>query len=657
MLTNGWLILLFPLLGFLYSSLVGRVVSRRSCGVVASLAVGASFVVGLLALSEMLARPEEHRSIYTVLYTWIGAGNLSVPFSLLLDPLSMTMVLVITGVGFLIHVYATGYMHGDAGYARFFAYMNLFVLAMLVLVTSGNFVQLVVGWGGVGFSSYALISFWFHESKNAAAGTKAFVVNSVGDIGLLLAIFMIWVKLGRVDYPGVFEKAGTAFDLNGSYILTICLLLFVAAAAKSAQFPLHIWLPDAMAGPTPVSALIHAATMVTAGVYLISRMNPLYVMSPTAMSVVAGIGAFTALFAATIGLVQPNIKRVLAYSTVSQLGYMFLAVGVGAFGAGMFHLVTHAFFKATLFLSAGCVIHALGGEENLNKMGGLRKALPITYWAFLLGALANVGFPFTSGFFSKDEILFGAFATERASQVAGGMALLSVVFTGFYVFRAFFMAFHGSPRWSVAGGSGALVTHHSSVITHHSHEVHKPGIAMNLPVAILGLMALVGGGLQYIAGPESFGRFLEPVFKEYAKPVETVQGTEAIRDPLMFASVILGLTGIAVAYLMYVRRTALAAEIGAWYPKLYTLLLNKYYVDEAYGLLIVRPALWSGRLLSNLFDPAVTDGLIGLFTGTVRGLSAGLRTLQTGYLRDYALAIIAGAVVIVGYLMQTGGMR
>ncbi|HEX9015020.1 MAG TPA: NADH-quinone oxidoreductase subunit L, partial [Chloroflexota bacterium] len=369
-MTNAWLILLFPLLGFLYSALIGRVLSRRSCGIVASLAVGASFVVGLMALSEMLALPPESRHSYTVLYTWIAAGNLTVPFSLLLDPLSMTMVLVVTGVGFLIHVYATGYMHGDTGYARFFAYMNLFVLAMLMLVLSGNFVQLVVGWGGVGFSSYALISFWFHESKNAAAGTKAFVVNSVGDIGLILAIFLIWVKVGRVDYPGVFEKISGGVAFNGQYVTIICLLLFVAAAAKSAQFPLHIWLPDAMAGPTPVSAHIHAATMVTAGVYLVARMHPIFLLSPTAMGVVAAIGAFTALFAATIGLVQPNIKRVLAYSTVSQLGYMFVAVGVGAFTAGMFHLVTHAFFKATLFLSAGSVIHALGGEENLDRMGG-----------------------------------------------------------------------------------------------------------------------------------------------------------------------------------------------------------------------------------------------------------------------------------------------
>jgi NADH-quinone oxidoreductase subunit L len=639
LLSNAWLILLFPLLGFLYSSLIGRVVSRRSCGIVASLAIGASFVAGLIALSEMLALPEESRAIEIQLYTWIAAGNLSVPFSILLDPLSMVMVLVITGVGFLIHVYATGYMQGDTGYARFFAYMNLFVLAMLMLVLAGNFVQLIVGWGGVGFSSYALISFWFHESKNAAAGTKAFVVNSVGDIGLILATFLIFVRFGRLDYTGVFSGVSRTLDFNGGYVTAIALLLLLGAAAKSAQFPLHIWLPDAMAGPTPVSALIHAATMVTAGVYLIARMHPIFLMSPTAMAAVAVVGAFTALFAATIGLVQPNIKRVLAYSTVSQLGYMFLAVGVGAFTAGMFHLITHAFFKAVLFLSAGGVIHALGGEENLNKMGGLRKALPVMYWSFLLGALANVGFPLTSGFFSKDEILLSAFASERGSQVLGAMALVSVVFTGFYVFRAFFMAFHGE----------------SHVDPHH--HIHKPGAAMSLPVALLGILAAVGGGLQFLAGPGTIDRFLEPVFTRYARPVPMVVEADAMQEPLMFFSVVLGLAGIALAFVMYVRQPKLAAVVGGWYPGLYKLLLNKYWVDEAYGLLIVRPGLWTGRFFSNVFDPAVTDGLIGVFTGAIRGTSLGLRRLQSGYIRDYALAVMAGAVVIVFYLLQVGGTR
>ena len=639
MLTNAWLILLFPLLGFLYSSLVGRVVSRRSCGIVSSLAVGASFVAGLIALSEMLSLPVESRAVETQLYTWIAAGKLSVPFSILLDPLSMVMVLVITGVGFLIHVYATGYMHDDRGYARFFAYMNLFVLSMLMLVLAGNFVLLIVGWGGVGFSSYALISFWFHESKNAAAGTKAFVVNSVGDIGLLLATFLIFVKFGRLDYTGVFSRVSHDLAFDGSYVTAIALLLLVGAAAKSAQFPLHIWLPDAMAGPTPVSALIHAATMVTAGVYLIARMSPIFLMSPTAMTVVAAVGAFTALFAATIGLVQPNIKRVLAYSTVSQLGYMFLAVGVGAFTSGMFHLITHAFFKAVLFLSAGGVIHALGGEENLNKMGGLRKSLPVMYWSFLFGALANVGFPLTSGFFSKDEIIFSAFSSQRGNQLLGAMALLSVVFTGFYVFRAFFMTFHGESRFDP------------------HHHIHKPGAAMSIPVAVLGILAAVGGGLQYLAGPGTLDRFLEPVFTRYAKPVPVAPGAELIQEPLMFFSVILGLSGISVAFMMYVRYPRLAVEVGAWYPRLYRLLLNKYWVDEAYGLLIVRPALWTGRFFSNVFDPAVTDGVIGVFTGTIRAASLGLRKLQTGYVRDYALAVMAGAVVIVFYLIGVGGAR
>lgn len=642
MLSNAWLILLFPVLGFLYSSLIGRVWNRRSCGVVASAAVGLSFVVGVLGLFEMLALRPEARSVESQLYTWIAAGALSVPFSLLLDPLSILMVLVVTGVGFLIHVYAIGYMEGDPDYARFFALMNLFVLAMLVLVLAGNFVLLVVGWGGVGFSSYALIAFWYQKPENAAAGTKAFVVNTIGDVGLLLGIFLIFVTFGRLDYEGVFSQASQKLAFDGPLVTAIVLLLLIGAAAKSAQIPLHIWLPDAMAGPTPVSALIHAATMVTAGVYLIARMHPLFQLSPTAMAVVAIMGALGAFFAATIGLVQPNIKRVLAYSTISQLGYMFLAVGVGVFTAGMFHLVTHAFFKALLFMAAGGVIHALGGEEDLRRMGGLRRGLPVMYWGFLVGALANVGFPLTSGFFSKDEIILGAFASERGSEILGALALVSVVLTGFYLFRAFFMAFHGANRMEAEG--------------HHLH-LHRPGLSMAVPVMILTVLAAAGGYLQFLGGSHSLDHFLEPVFDRYAHPVPMMAGAAELQETLMVLSVTLGLLGIGTALLMYVTRPQLAGEIGSWYPRLYRLLLDKYRVDELYGAVLLRPAKRLADFLSDDVDPAITDGSVRGVAKMVVSSSSGLRRVQTGFVRDYALAVLAGAVLIVAYLVQQGGVR
>ena len=641
MLSNAWLILLFPALGFLYSALVGRLVSRGSCGVIASGAVGLSFLVGLLALFEMLALPAESRAVELRLYTWIAAGELSVPFSLLVDPLSIVMVLVVTGVGSLIHVYATGYMAGDPGYARFFALMNLFVLAMLVLVLAGNFLLLVVGWGGVGFSSYALIAFWFQKPENAAAGTKAFVVNTIGDVGLLLGIFLIFVNFGRLDYTVVFSQASQRLDHDGPMVTAIVLLLLVGAAAKSAQLPLHVWLPDAMAGPTPVSALIHAATMVTAGVYLIARAHPLYQLSPTAMTVVATIGALSALFSATIGLVQPNIKKVLAYSTISQLGYMFLGVGVGAFAAGMFHLVTHAFFKALLFLAAGGVIHALAGEEDLRRMGGLRSSLPTIYWGFMIGALALAGFPLLSGFFSKDEIVYAAFASEHGSAVLGAIALATVALTGFYAFRALFMAFHGESR----------------VDDHVAHHLHSPGASMVVPVILLAILSAVGGYLQFLAGPGTLERFLEPVFHRYAEPVHVVPGGEAMQRPLMVISVALGLLGIALAYVTYVASPRLAERVGSWYPGLYRLLLNRWYVDELYGLLVVRPTRRLGDFLSDAVDPAFTDEIVRGAARAVQTGSLGLRRLQTGFLRDYALGVLAGAVLVVAYLLQVGGIR
>jgi NADH-quinone oxidoreductase subunit L len=641
LLSYAWLILLFPLLGFLYSALVGRVLKLRSCGFVGSLAVGLSFLVGIAVFFEMLALPAESRAVDLPLWNWIVAGRLSVPFGLLLDPLSIMMVLIVTGVGFLIHVYAIGYMEGDDGYGRFFALMNLFVLAMLMLVLANNFLLLIVGWGGVGFSSYALISFWFKKPENASAGTKAFVTNSIGDIGLLFAAFLIFLTFGRVDYDGVFSQAAQKLSYNGPVVTAIVLLLLVGAAAKSAQLPLHVWLPDAMAGPTPVSALIHAATMVTAGVYLIARAHPLYQLAPTAMLVVASVGAITALFSATIGLVQPNIKRVLAYSTMSQLGYMFLGVGVGAYSAGMFHLMTHAFFKALLFMAAGGVIHALAGEEDLRHMGGLWKAAPGMYVGFLVGGLALAGFPLLSGFFSKDEIVYAAFVSQRGSAVLGALALVTVLLTGFYVFRAFFLAFHGP----------------SHVDPQVAHHMHKPGVSMTVPVVILTVLAALGGYVQFIGGPGAVDRWLEPVFDRYTQPVPMVAGAQGLQEPLMVVSVVLGLLGILGAYLMYVVYPWSAKTVGGWYPGLYRLLLNKYYVDELYSLLFVRTGSWVGGLLSGAVDGFLTDGIVRGAARTVQTGALGLRRLQSGFVRDYALAMLAGVTVVVFYLLQVGGVR
>lgn len=641
MLTYAWLILLFPALGFLYSAFIGRKVNRESCGLAGGAAVGLSFAVGFGAFLELLRLPVEARSVELNLWTWVAAGQFTVPFSLLVDPLSILMVLVVTGVGFLIHVYATGYMRGDPDYPRFFALMNLFVLAMLMLVLAGNFLLLVVGWGGVGFSSYALIAFWYQKPENAAAGTKAFVVNTIGDIGLLFAAILIFLSFGTLEYDAVFAQASQTLGVDSSMATAIALLLLLGAAAKSAQLPLHVWLPDAMAGPTPVSALIHAATMVTAGVYLIARAHPLFLLSPTAMMVVATIGAVTALFAATIGLVQPNIKRVLAYSTVSQLGYMFVAVGVGAFAAGMFHLITHAFFKALLFMAAGGVIHALAGEEDLNRMGGLWRRLPAMYAGFLIGALALAGFPLLSGFFSKDEIIFAAFASERGSVLLGALVLLSVALTGFYIFRAVFMAFHGESR----------------VDRHVSEHLHKPGLDMAGPVLVLTLLAAFGGYIQFIGGPGAIEHFLAPVFDRYAHPVAMLPGAQSIQLPLMAASVLLGLAGIGVAFMMYVSRPALPRQVGSRFQELYRLLLNKYYVDELYAALILRPGCLLGGWLSGTLDGLFTDGIVQAAARLVDAGSVGLRRLQTGFVRDYALGILGGALALVVYLLMAGGAR
>ncbi len=620
-----WLALLFPALGFLVGVLVGRWLPPRLYGALAVAMVGLAFLVALGVWLELQRLPAGEASRQVQLWTWILSGGLRVPVGLLVDPLSGVMLLVVTGVGFLIHLYALGYMAGDAGYRRFFAYLNLFVLAMLLLVLADSFLLLMVGWGGVGFCSYALIAHWFERPEAAQAGVKAFVTNAVGDVGLLLAVLLLFRTFGRLDYAGLFSAVQQG---QGQAVLPwVALALLVAATAKSAQLPLHVWLPDAMAGPTPVSALIHAATMVTAGVYLIARAHPLYEAAGGVLTLVAVIGAVTAFFAATLGLVQTNIKRVLAYSTISQLGYMFLGVGVGAFAAGIFHLVTHAFFKALLFLAAGGVIHALHGEEDLRRMGGLRTQLPTMYWTFLIGAAALAGLPPLSGFFSKDEILAAAFVSPRGGLLLGLLGLATTALTGLYIFRAVFLAFHGTARGEVA-------------------HLHRPGMVMTVPVLVLALLSGVGGAL----GGE-IGAALHPVFSRYGGHPLAETGL----GPVAPLAVLLALGGVAVAYIFYVQQPTWPLTLADQWRWLYRLLLNGYYVDALYSAVLARPGAALAAFVAGPLDQGLIDGIVNGVARLVRAAAQGLSRLQTGYVRNYALAVLAGAVVIVAYLLRVGG--
>ena len=632
MVSNVWLVLLFPLVGFFWCVLFGRLWPRLS-GWIAALMVGLSFASAVSVLFGILALPADDRLRVGELYQWISSGTVSIPLNVFVDPLASVMIVVVTGVSFLIHLYAIGYMKGDPGFGRFFAYMNLFVFSMLVLVLGGNFLLLMIGWAGVGLCSYLLISFWFEKPEAAAAGVKAFVVNAIGDAGLILAASLILLTFKSLDYVTVFRVAKTTVTVGGGEITAITLLLLVAAVAKSAQLPLYVWLPDAMAGPTPVSALIHAATMVTAGVYLIARAAPLFTLAPFTMSVIAWIGAITALFAATIGLVKPNIKRVLAYSTVSQLGYMFLAVGVGAFGAGIFHLMTHAFFKALLFLGAGAVIHELAGEEDMRHMGGLAKKMPWTYATFLIASLAISGFPLLSGFYSKDEIISLAFTSPRGGAVLGIIALLTAGLTAVYIFRVVFVTFHGKSR----------------VDPHLSEHVHDPGPLMVVPLVVLAVAAALGGYVQFPG--EGFVNFLQPTFSSFGVAPVVEHGLNA---GISAASIVLSLGGILLAYLIWGRSAVTAENLGKSFAPIRTVLLNDYGIDALYGMTVVALAKGLGRFFSGIFDAVVLNGIIDGLAGLVRGISVMFGKLETGYVRSYAVAVLAGAILIVAYMARGG---
>ncbi|HUF93838.1 MAG TPA: NADH-quinone oxidoreductase subunit L [Candidatus Limnocylindria bacterium] len=612
-----WLIPAFPLAGALLNIFLGRITGRRAHWIAVP-AVAASFV----AACAVFAGGE---AFTATLFAWIVAGDFTTSVTAYVDPLTAVMLLVVTGVGFLIHVYSIGYMHDDPGYARFFAYLNLFVFSMTMLVLAGNFLLLYVFWEAVGLCSYLLIGFWYQKDSAAAAGKKAFIVNRVGDFGFGLGIIWIWTALGTLDYAVVFKGAET---LPVATATGIALLLFMGACGKSAQLPLHTWLPDAMEGPTPVSALIHAATMVTAGVYMVARSHAIFERSGVALEVVAWVGVATALFAATIGLVQTDIKRVLAYSTVSQLGYMFAAVGLGAYAVGVFHLVTHAFFKALLFLGAGSVIHGMRGEQDLRRMGGLAPRMVTTTITMTIGALGLAGFPGLAGFFSKDEILAVAFHEHRLLWV---LLLAGAFMTAFYTFRLIFLAFFGGPRMTKEA----------------AHHVHESPRVMTVPLIVLAVLTVVAGWAVGVPSEHGtrFERFLAPVFPVH----EGVHGGIA-GVMLLVLSVVVALAGITLAWFMYMASPVKADTIGRARTPVHALLLNAWYVDRLYDRLLVRPLFALSSFLARV-DLAVVDGAVNGVGRAVVAWAGTLRRVQTGYVVNYALTMLVGAVVLAGFLL------
>jgi len=653
MLRLIWLVPVLPLVGVVINGIFGRW-TRDRAHVLGVGTTGLSFLVAL----GIFVQTMNGWSLNWDLYSWVSVGDFHATVGLQVDPLSAVMMLVVTFVGFLIHVYSVGYMHGDPGYARFFTYLNLFMTSMLVLVLANNYLLMFLGWEGVGLCSYLLIGFWYHKQSASDAGKKAFVVNRIGDAGFLLGLFIIWQIFGSLHYAEIFPMIPEVQDalnrpsfLGLSAVTWLTLMLFAGAVGKSAQIPLYVWLPDAMEGPTPVSALIHAATMVTAGVYMVARSSPLFNAAPLSLAVVAIIGAVTAVFAATIALVQNDIKRVVAYSTISQLGYMFLGAGVGAYASAIFHLATHAFFKALLFLGAGSVIHGLSGEQDIRKMGGLRKHMPVTAWTFLIGALANAGIAPLAGFWSKDQILHAAIASGHTWLWALGAA--GAFCTAFYMFRLYFVVFEGQSR----------------VDQHVAHHIHESPRVMAIPLLILAFFAGVAGLFGYSPEHSPYYSFVNPMFQAVGEAVEP-HGPDELTMAVI--SVAIAGAGILLAYQMYMRRRELADRLADRFPGLYRLLLNKYWVDELYIAVFVDFGKWlchrfwkvdakgvDGAVdgtsavtvflsrLSATFDFRGVDGLVNRIADLIQGGSEVFRRLQTGVIQNYLLAMAMGIFVIV----------
>ncbi len=649
-----WLIPAAPLAAFVVNGSVSLATSRPGrhaphglVHAVACLGPGIAFLVSVWTFWQLHGMPEGSRVLTQHVYEWISSGSLQIDVAFRIDPLSGLMLLFVTGVGTLIHIYSTSYMHEERGFARYFTYLNLFMFAMLILVLADSLPLLFVGWEGVGLCSYLLIGYWYDDPEKASAGKKAFVFNRIGDFGVLLAMFLIFWTLSRAGAPSLrFEDIRAHLDAFSPGVATaVCLLLFLGATGKSAQIPLFVWLPDAMAGPTPVSALIHAATMVTAGVYLVARLGFLYALAPMALSIVALVGATTAVVAASIGVAQNDFKKVLAYSTVSQLGYMFVGVGVGAYGAGIFHVFTHAFFKACLFLGSGSVIHALHGEQDIRNMGGLRKVMPVTFWTFLIATLALAGIPPLAGFFSKDAILWEALSRPNVvwpwlPKLLWAMLLLGAFLTAFYMWRLVALAFFGTFR----GTKEKL---------HHAHESPWP---MAMPLVVLAACSVIVGffGVPgFLGGSNAIDHWLEPAFvaeghTAVAAVAEHAAHSAAAEWGATGVAMLMGLLGIGLGHLLYVRRPELATQLAARFSGLRRVLAAKYYVDEAYDAVVVRPVrMLSDRVLWRIFDVRIIDGIVNLLGGLTKAFSYVFRFFQSGYVQTYVFVVVLGVLVLL----------
>ena len=653
MLDHLWIILALPLAGAAINGLLGKNWPKSAVNSVAIGSVSLAFLAVVETVREFLQLPANQVPWVRTYFPWMTAGVFKVNFALQVDQLTIVMLLTVTFVGTLIHIYSTGYMAHEGGYYRFFSYLNLFMFFMLTLVLAANIVVMFVGWEGVGLCSYLLIGFWFLKQSAISAGKKAFITTRIGDFGFTIGILLLFWTFHSVDFGTIFSQAASMPSetmTQAGVLTTICILLFTGAVGKSAQLPLYVWLPDAMEGPTPVSALIHAATMVTAGVYMVARMHPLFSRAPIAMLIVAIVGAATAFYSATIGLVQTDIKKVLAYSTVSQLGYMFLACGVGAYTAGIFHLMTHAFFKGLLFLCAGSVIHAMGGEQDMRKMGGLRKAIPVTFWTMFIATFAISGVPGFAGFFSKDEILEAA---QHANAPLWLLGLVAAGLTSFYMFRLIFLTFFGQEQFD-----------------EHKVHVHESPRNMTIPLIILAFLSIFGGWFaapKLVGGTDHFEAFLRPVFASYQVQASAGQeeasarpaGEERAGSPatdlvhaLTGPPVIVGLLGILLAWWFYIRRPDLPKKLAQSMYGLYTLVLHKYYVDEIYAAVIVRPLLWiSTNVLWHTVDEGLIDGTVNGSARLARETGGKLRELQSGNARSYASWVVVGAVGVTALLL------
>jgi NADH-quinone oxidoreductase subunit L len=648
-LDHLWIILALPLLGAASNGLFGKNFSKTIVNSVGIGSVALAFLSFAEAVREFSQLSAEQIPWVKSYFTWISAGQFKVDFALQVDQLTIVMLGVVTFVSLLVHIYSTGYMAHEEGYYRFFSYLNLFVFFMLTLVLAANVVLMFVGWEGVGLCSYLLIGFWFLKQSAISAGKKAFITTRIGDFGFTIGILLLFWTFQSVDFGTIFKQLvsgppGAA--VSTGVLTTICLLLFTGAIGKSAQLPLYVWLPDAMEGPTPVSALIHAATMVTAGVYMVARMNPLFSRAPVAMFVVALVGALTAFFAATIGLVQTDIKKVLAYSTVSQLGYMFLGLGVGAYASGVFHLMTHAFFKGLLFLAAGSVIHAMGGDQEMPHMGGLRNKIPITFWTMLIATFAITGIPGFAGYFSKDEILEAA---RAANPILWLLGLIGAGLTSFYMYRLIFLTFFGKPRY-------------------HEHEVHvhESPRSMTVPLILLAILSTVGGWVaapHLVGGTDYFQKFLHPVFATYA-PAVAEGAPETLESPGMILlhaltgwPVILALVGLLLAWWFYIKSPETPKKLADSLRAPYTVLRQKYYVDEIYNAAIIRPLLWiSTNVLWHVVDETVIDGTVNGVARVARESGSELREIQSGNARSYATWVVIGAVGVTVLMIGLWGM-